>query len=90
MQKCLKTSHGKYTVMRNFKNMKKLKLKAIELGVTELLTTEQWKNVMGGDGSGGDLYQCCKIGSIVGQKNSCSGCTSTINKCPTGYQRLFC
>ncbi|MBS1917687.1 MAG: hypothetical protein JST87_15560 [Bacteroidetes bacterium] len=34
--------------------MKKLKLKALELGVTEVLTREQLKNVLGGDsGSGG-------------------------------------
>ena len=32
--------------------MKKLKLRALELGANELLTREQLKNVMGGDGSG--------------------------------------
>ena len=32
--------------------MKKLKLKALELGANELLTREQLKNVMAGDGSG--------------------------------------
>lgn len=33
--------------------MKKLKLQALDLGVSEILTREQLKNVMGGDGSGG-------------------------------------
>jgi len=33
--------------------MKKLKLKALELGASELLTREQLKSVLGGDGSGG-------------------------------------
>ena len=31
--------------------MKKLKLKALDLGATELLSREQLKNVLGGDGS---------------------------------------
>ena len=31
----------------------KLKLKVLELGANELLTREQLKNVMAGDGSGG-------------------------------------
>jgi len=48
--------------------MKKLKLKALELGANELLSREQLKNVLGGDGSGGgsgsgcwssSCYKCC-------------------------------
>ena len=31
--------------------MKKIKLKALSLGATEVLTREQLKNVLGGDGS---------------------------------------
>lgn len=31
--------------------MKKLKLKVLELGATEVLTRDQLKNVLGGDGS---------------------------------------
>ena len=76
--------------------MKKLKLKALELGSNELLTREQLKNVMAGDGSGGgsggggtDLHWCCKIGSTVGQ-NQCSGCSNQISECPTGYKLLLC
>jgi hypothetical protein len=35
----------------NFLTMKKLKLKALELGATEVLTREQLKKVLGGDGT---------------------------------------
>jgi len=52
--------------------MKKLKLKALNLGASEVLTREQLKNIMGGDGSGG--------GS--GGPGSCSdGCGPTV-ACP--------
>ncbi|MBS0029975.1 hypothetical protein ACTJJ0_21050 [Chitinophaga sp. 22321] len=54
--------------------MKKLKLKALELGVTELLSREQLKKVFGGvDGSGsggdckGDKFEVCK-GQAEGTK----------------------
>jgi len=52
--------------------MKKLKLKALELGVSELLTREQLKNVLGGDGSGG--------GS--GGPGSCSDGCGPLVACP--------
>lgn len=41
--------------------MKKLKLKALELGANEVLTREQLKNVLGGDGSsdGTVKYAAC-------------------------------
>jgi len=39
--------------------MKKLKLKALELGASEVLTREQLKNVLGGDGSGGGSGGSC-------------------------------
>jgi hypothetical protein len=35
--------------------MKKLKLNALQLGATEVLTRAQLKNVLGGDGSGATL-----------------------------------
>lgn len=38
--------------------MKKLKLQALDLGVSEILTREQLKNVMGSDGSGGGGARC--------------------------------
>lgn len=45
--------------------MKKLKLKALDLGATELLTRDQLKNVMGGDGSGsGNVNYGTCIGSV--------------------------
>ncbi len=34
---------------------KKLKLRAIELGATEILSREQLKNVIGGSGGGGQI-----------------------------------
>ena len=37
----------------------KLKLKVLELGADELLTREQLKNVMAGDGSGGGSGTGC-------------------------------
>jgi len=36
-----------------FLSMEKLKLKAIDFGTAELLSKEQLRNVLGGDGSGG-------------------------------------
>ena len=46
--------------------MKKLKLKALELGAKELLTREQLKKMIGGDGSSGscssyDKGQCLNM-----------------------------
>ncbi|WP_143065082.1 hypothetical protein [Mucilaginibacter gossypiicola] len=41
--------------------MKKLKLKALKLGVTEVLSRIQLRNVSGGSGSGGS--QCIPAGS---------------------------
>lgn len=44
--------------------MKKLKLKAVELGATELLTREELKNVLGGigGGSGEECTNNCGVG----------------------------
>ncbi|NLR78213.1 hypothetical protein [Chitinophaga eiseniae] len=59
--------------------MKKLKLTALDLGAKELLTREQLKNVMGGDGSGSGgagsctYTQTCAHGSV--------SCTSASGDC---------
>jgi hypothetical protein len=48
--------------------MKKLKLRALELGANEMLTREQLKHVLGGDGSSGAgcLSDCSVgVGSII-------------------------
>ncbi|TWF40655.1 hypothetical protein FHW36_104338 [Chitinophaga polysaccharea] len=50
--------------------MKKLKLKALDLGAKELLTREQLKNVMGGDGSG--------------TKDCTNDCGEALGECPEG------
>ncbi|MBS0030356.1 hypothetical protein ACTJJ0_26005 [Chitinophaga sp. 22321] len=42
--------------------MKKLKLKALHLGATEVLSREQLKNVLGGTGSAGSGDGHCKTG----------------------------
>lgn len=61
--------------------MKKLKLKALELGATELLTREQLKNVIGGSGSGsgagGSGMSVCGVGP------ACRMISCTV-KCPNG------
>ena len=38
--------------------MKKLKLKAMDLGAIEILTRDQMKNVFGAEGSGGSKSRC--------------------------------
>lgn len=47
--------------------MKKLKLKALELGAREVLTREQLKNVLGGfdDGSGSGSGTSCSTKCVV-------------------------
>ncbi|MFL9485007.1 hypothetical protein ACI6Q2_19640 [Chitinophagaceae bacterium LWZ2-11] len=60
--------------------MKKLKLKALEFGAKEVLTREQLKRVLGGDGSGdgNDVYL---DGGDSGGFASCTvtcHCTSTV------------
>lgn len=59
--------------------MKKLKLQAIELGATELLTREQLKHVFGGDGGGSGT--ACKTTTDCALNSKCfvvSGQTSGI------------
>jgi hypothetical protein len=57
--------------------MKKLKLKALELGAKEILTREQLKNIIGGDGGGcssceftgcDSNHQCDTSSSCPGKK----------------------
>ena len=64
--------------------MKKLKLRAIELGATEILTREQLKKVLGGDfgsgnGSGGS-----------GSGSSWPGCRPAGYPCHTGDIQRCC
>ncbi|HVW99419.1 MAG TPA: hypothetical protein VHA52_03120 [Candidatus Babeliaceae bacterium] len=42
--------------------MKKLKLKALELGAMEVLTRQQLKSILGGDGSGSGSGNGCPSG----------------------------
>lgn len=57
--------------------MKKLKLKALELGAKEVLTRKQLKNVLGGAGSGSGS------GSGGGNYPTCppTSCDTFLNKC---------
>ena len=70
--------------------MKRLKLKALELGAKEVLTRAQLKNVFGGDeGSGGTAV--CKTTACSGydpiKKITYSGtCTTTISVPNTGCE----
>ncbi|MBS0030358.1 hypothetical protein ACTJJ0_25995 [Chitinophaga sp. 22321] len=62
--------------------MKKLTLKALQLGATEVLTREQLKNVLGGDGSNTSGTRCvvyccdssnnCGSGTTLPGVDSCS------------------
>ncbi|TWF40644.1 hypothetical protein FHW36_104327 [Chitinophaga polysaccharea] len=55
--------------------MKKLKLTALDLGAKELLTREQLKNVMGGDGSGSGTGSCTYTQNCANGSVSCSSPT---------------
>jgi hypothetical protein len=82
--------------------MKKLKLKALELGVSELLTRAQLRNVLGGDGSGSGSgtchFHCCtdqhtNCSDYVSSSYSCmsaSDCNSTQASCPSGHLYWSC
>ena len=57
--------------------MKKLKLKALELGATEVLSREQLMNTFGGDtpsGSDNCSVRCTDLGSTTGV-GDCNGST---------------
>jgi|GEM_PF-1210949 len=60
--------------------MKKLKLKAFELGANEVLTRAQLKNVLGGSAAGTTLINPgCGINKFCGHSP-----TGPIQYCPTG------
>jgi hypothetical protein len=58
--------------------MKKLKLKALELGANEVLTRAQLKNVLGGD-TGGSSTQT---------KSPCSGACNGVISTPNGTKSV--
>lgn len=78
--------------------MKKLKLKALELGASELLTRQQLKNVMGGSGSGGSSCEVSvncytrvyENGQWVDRPNGSIKCTSDTNNCDHGTTYVSC
>jgi len=63
--------------------MKKLKLKALELGASELLTREQLKNVMAGDGSGGGIGTGCANDNLGLCGGNCQTPHGAASKCST-------
>jgi hypothetical protein len=78
--------------------MKKLKLKALELGASELLTRQQLKNVMGGSGSGGSTCEvsvnCYRTvyqnGQWVEIANGTIKCTSDTGNCTHSTTSISC
>jgi len=78
--------------------MKKLKLKALELGASELLTRQQLKNVMGGSGSGGSTCEvsvnCYRTvfenGQWVEKPNGTIKCTSDTGNCTHSTTSISC
>jgi len=52
--------------------MKKLKLKALELGAEELLHREQLKSVIGGSGGSGDGGNGCEVTCSSGYYSCCN------------------
>lgn len=56
--------------------MKKLKLKALELGVQEVLTRDQLKNVLGGDGSNDGTHVCYSTTTTCTYQESGTGTVS--------------
>lgn len=82
--------------------MKKLKLKALELGAKEVLSRAQLKNVLGGSGSGsGGSAQCfgnsCTVtiqgdnGSFITRSGTCRDVASILDPscyCDTGLGNI--
>ena len=65
-----------FIFLLNLKIMKKLKLMALKLGAKELLTREQLKNVLGGDGSSlGDGDGPCRVSLGCNLYNRADGIT---------------
>lgn len=63
--------------------MKKLKLKALQLGAIETLTRTQLKNVLGGVAMTSSLHQCCESDLLW-----CSNCTQS--NCGADYIVVYC
>jgi hypothetical protein len=80
--------------------MKKLKLKALELGAKEVLSRDQLKNVLGGSGSGGsggsggNNLPSCTASCSGGTSVTCyghpggSGCSATDNLGCVGHDNF--
>ncbi|MDB5122405.1 MAG: hypothetical protein JWP94_534 [Mucilaginibacter sp.] len=64
--------------------MKKLKLKALQLGAKEVLTRAQLKNVLGGSSSGSGTAVSCRSGCAVTNSTTVNGqivITTTYGSC---------
>jgi len=79
--------------------MKKLKLKALELGAEELLQREQLKNIIGGSGGSGDgscsvSVNCYKTiwqnGQWVSVANGSISCSSSTGSCTHSDNSVSC
>lgn len=68
--------------------MKKLKLKALNLGADEILTRAQLKNVVGGDAtfSVQTIYRCCS----VNDPTDCGDCLPVNYTCSPEYIPEHC
>lgn len=74
--------------------MKKLKLRALDLGAKEVLTRTQLKNVLGGGGlvstTSVDCY-CYNSSDPDNGKDVTCGCPTSIESCcGDGYDRMNC
>jgi hypothetical protein len=63
--------------------MKKLKLNALQLGATEVLTRAQLKNVLGGDGSGDEGGPCLTTACSLTVQNSDGTYSTFSGNCAT-------
>lgn len=61
--------------------MKKIRLKALELGAKEVLTRDQLKQILGGDGSGGSgIADCaCDSPSTIKCPDGTKSCNGEVN-----------
>ncbi len=76
--------------------MKKLKLKALEFGATEMLTRKQLKDVLGGDisrSTGSAFVKCCDPSDPLDPFNytNCTQCFPMgLVQCTGQLQTIFC
>jgi hypothetical protein len=69
--------------------MKKLKLKALELGASEVLTREQLRNVLGGtEVTTTKLLTPCSL--TLHCAHTDIQCTSKVGNCIDGYESIQC